>query len=66
MAIGRNNIENSLNLMGKLLGISRNKEISVIRAEDIDIYGWKRKHFYIMKVIYNIKLIENYPYNSKM
>ena len=57
----RNNIENSPKWVDRLLGRSRNDEISMARTEDIDINGWKRKYFYIMKVIYNIKLIENAP-----
>ena len=61
MIVIRNNIENGPNWAGGLFERSRNDEISMIRTEDIDINGWKRKYFYIMKVIYNIKIIGNIP-----
>ena len=61
MIVIRNDIENSPNWAGGLFERSRNDEISNVRTGDIDIHGCKRKYFYIMKVIYNIKLIVNAP-----
>lgn len=62
MRTERNDIETADDIATPFLVISRNETISVMLAEDVDIYyDFGRKYFYIMKVIYNIKLIENNP-----
>ena len=62
MMTERNDIETADDSTTPFLVINRNETISVMLAEDIDIYyDWARKYFYIMKVIYNIKLMVNTP-----